>query len=155
MPLRSANRSSAKKPTLCGVNWYSMPGLPNPTISFTSRKSFVHRRSAANAQAKTTNLACAARQRCVSLLFLAALFARLGSLVVRFLLALLDDLGLGGSRFRCHRIGGRCDLFFLHGTDVGDHLVGIGDELEFAPVRQVSHAQHLAEAQLADVRLNA
>ena len=34
-PHCSAIRSTARKPMLCGVNWYSMPGLPSPTISFT------------------------------------------------------------------------------------------------------------------------
>src|SRR5271165_954235 len=33
MPLRAANRSITRKPKLCGVNSYSGPGFPNPTIS--------------------------------------------------------------------------------------------------------------------------
>src|SRR5690348_1137080 len=32
---RSARRSTVRNPRLWGVNWYSMPGLPSPTISFT------------------------------------------------------------------------------------------------------------------------
>ena len=30
-PPCSASRSMARKPALCGVNWYSMPGFPRPT----------------------------------------------------------------------------------------------------------------------------
>ncbi len=30
-PVCSASRSIARKPALCGVNWYSIPGFPRPT----------------------------------------------------------------------------------------------------------------------------
>src|SRR5271168_4255956 len=35
IPRPLAIRSIVKNPRLCGVNWYSIPGLPKPTISFT------------------------------------------------------------------------------------------------------------------------
>src|SRR5882724_4919876 len=37
-PQSFAKRSMVRKPRLCGVDWYSVPGLPNPTISFTLRQ---------------------------------------------------------------------------------------------------------------------
>jgi len=33
------NPVNGKKPILWGVNWYSIPGFPNPTISFTAATS--------------------------------------------------------------------------------------------------------------------
>src|SRR5260370_38562736 len=41
MPRRLAIRSIVKHPRLGGVNWYSIPGLPKPTISFTQIGSWL------------------------------------------------------------------------------------------------------------------
>src|SRR6266566_4796456 len=71
---RRATSSTTSNPTLCRVALYSAPGLPSPTIAF-------------NLQSAICNL---------QLLFLLLLFLFLGF----FLLALLDDLGLGRRRRR-------------------------------------------------------
>ena len=73
MPLRSASRSTARNPRLCGVSAYSSPGLPKPDHS--SRRML------------------AGLTSCVWLL---RLFFSAGAAVF-FLLALLDHFGLGGS----------------------------------------------------------
>src|ERR1700730_18516696 len=85
--------------------------------------------------------------------FLGSGFPTLFSLDLLF--ALLDDFGLGrgGGRLR----GNLCRSghhFFFDRSDVGHRLVPIGKELQLLIVRQVRDTQHLAEHQLADVRLD-
>src|SRR5437879_8581846 len=132
-----ARRSMVRNPKLCGVNWYSIPGLPRPTISFTRVSSW---------------LLAASYQR-LFLLFLLRLLGLLrcsflGTFAFDFLLALLDDLGLGRSDGSLDSGGFRCRRhFFLDRYDVYHGLVRVRKELQFFSMRQVRHAQHLAEYQ--------
>ena len=62
-----------------------------------------------------------------------------GSFALGFLLALLDDFGLGSGRLGLGSFdrSGRND--FLHRRDVGNRLVLVGDELDLVAVRQVGN----------------
>src|ERR1700722_9340406 len=116
-PQSFAMRSIVRKPRLCGVNWYSIPGLPNPTISFTPDQF------ASTTKPRRASLDQDGRGRpslrCPRLLlfFLLCLFRLLGCFralfALDFLLALLDDFGLGrgGSCVRSDRIRGRSHFF--------------------------------------------
>src|SRR5216683_8338463 len=69
-----------------------------------------------------------------------------------FLLALLDDFGLGWSRgFRGHGFDGL--LFFdLESDDVGENLLGIGEQLQLGGVDlQIASAERLIQHQTADI----
>src|SRR5436853_5807070 len=127
-------RSMLRKPRLCGVNWYSIPGLPSPTISFTLQLLAVSLQL--SALTVETGLAPSLPDQKTTtglLLFLLLGLLRLlcllgtglgGTFLFGLLLALLDDLGFGrsGSRFRCcgFRSGRH---FFFDGYDVRHRLV--------------------------------
>src|SRR4051794_2592917 len=78
-------------------------------------------------------------------LFLVALLGSWRS-TFSLLLALLDDLGLSRSRGR-HFLSRSRFRHFLDVRNVGYGRLFLGDEVQLAAVRQVLHAQHLAEAQ--------
>ncbi len=153
-PQCSANRSTARNPRLCGVNWYSMPGLPSPTISFTldypaSASARAHgfvtgsslevplRQPGLELRCQNANAHPALCLHFFSFFSAFSGFSASASAPSFFdlLLALLDDFGLGrsGGGFGGGGFRRGCD-FFLHGDDVGHRLVGIGKELELSDV---------------------
>src|SRR3984885_155469 len=130
----SASRSMARKPTLCGVNWYSIPGFPRPT---TRAGPFCSRTSSAPSSAVKLRT-----------LLLGALF---GGRLRSVRLALLGHFGFrwSGSNDRINR---RCNLFLdRHYVSYGCALVG--DELELA-VRQIGHSDGTVQAKTADIQVN-
>src|SRR6185437_15469635 len=116
-------RSMVRKPRLCGVNWYSMPGFPDrqPVSLFL-----------------------------LALRLLAGLRRRRSFLGL--LLAFLDDFRLGGSgsHFGASFSRRLRDRFF-HGSDVRNRLVWVRNELHFTVVRQIGDAQHLSKDEMADL----
>src|ERR1700722_14927928 len=127
-PPCSASRSMARKPALWGVNWYSMPGFPRPTIS-------------AGPFLSPSKLS--------AWLLLPTLIRR----CVRSLdLALLGNFGFrrGGGNNRIHRRGN----FFLDRHHVRHGSVLIGNELKLARTRQISHANRGVQCEAADIQVN-
>src|SRR5208282_4060677 len=129
IPSPLAIRSIVRNPRLCGVNWYSIPGLPKPTISFTQiRSSLFAFRSVPQVRARPfgANLGSWLRVRSQQLffLFLLGLLSLFGfglglgialslAFTLDFLLALLDDFGFRRRRGRigCHCLGSRHHFF--------------------------------------------
>src|SRR5208282_156078 len=155
MPARSATRSITRKPRLWGVQAYSNPGFPSPTMSH-MRHSEVPAGLYAERRGRPGGPLLL-----LLLLFrffrLFRLFGFLGLLgrgralfSLFFLLALLDDLGFG-RRDRHGRF--RSDFFFLlRGHDVRDHGARLADQLHLLRVeRQVGEPQRFAQGHLRDV----
>src|SRR5262249_25728019 len=161
-----ASRSTVRKPRLCGVNWYSIPGLPRPTISFTlgswlsdfgSVTSYQKQAKCSSRSVKFTTNQPTTDDRRLLLFFLLRLLRLLRSrflaaLFLGFLLALLDDLGFGWSSrsFGSHSLRGRRH-FFLDGDHVSNRLVGIGEKLQLLTMRQVRNPQYLPKDQFGDI----
>src|SRR5579862_7660312 len=86
--------------------------------------------------------------------FLGLLGGRFRAFLTSFLLALLDNLGLGSdSSFGCNCFR-RGHNFFLHRDYGCNWLVRIGQELKLVPMRKFRYTQHLAEDQFAYIRLD-
>src|ERR1700691_5273528 len=156
IPSPLAIRSIVKKPRLCGVNWYSIPGLPKPTISFTLISS---QPSAISRQLKPT-----VNSQQLFLIFLLGLLSllglrltfgiALGLFTLGILLALLNDFGFSrGCRRVRHHFGSR-NHFLFHRGDVRDHLVLFGQELQLFIVRNVLHAHFDVKHQVADIHFD-
>src|SRR5215831_8050535 len=139
IPPRLASSSTARNPRLCGVHWYSGPGLPRPTMSRIDLS-----RAAANHPPQKANL----------LLLLLLLAAGFGAfLAFHFLLALLDDLGLGRHCAFCRHFG-RLLFFRLERDDVSDDPLRVGDQLHLVGVdRDITGSEMHADHQVADVQL--
>src|SRR5580698_6034255 len=137
-PPCSASRSMARKPALCGVNWYSIPGFPRPT---TRAGPF---RSRSFSRPGTPSSAVKLRR-----LLLGALF---GGRLRSVRLALLCNLRFRRSR-SSHRIHCRCNLFLdRHHVSYGRALVG--DELELADSRQIGYAEGAIQPETADIQID-
>src|ERR1700691_3468931 len=130
-----ASRSMARKPTLCGVNWYSIPVFPRPT---TRAGPFCSRTSSAPSSAVKLRT-----------LLLGALF---GGRLRSVRLALLGHFGFRRSRSN-HRIDHRCN-FFLDRHHVSHSRALVGDELELATARQIGHADRTIQSKTADIQVN-
>src|ERR1039458_9221423 len=149
IPRPLAIRSIVKNPRLCGVNWYSIPGLPKPTISFTRIRSSL--------------LAHSSHLFFLFLLGLLGLGFGLGlafnlalglAFTLGLLLALLNDFGFSRSCRRLrHRLRSR-NHFFLHRGHVRDHLVLVGQKLQLFVVREVFHPHFDTEYKVADVQFD-
>src|SRR6202035_5374056 len=115
IPRPLAIRSMVKNPRLWGVNWYSIPGLPKPTISFTRISS---QPSALSPQLKASASLFLFLLLSLGLGLTLALTPPGRFLPVNFLLTLLDHFGFRRCAcFRSHCL--RCgNHFFLHGGDV-------------------------------------
>src|SRR3984957_720324 len=154
IPSPLAIRSIVKNPRLCGVNWYSIPGLPKPTISLTLIGS---QPSALSRRLKPT-----ARGQKLFLVFLLGLFGLCLALGIAFalsftlgiLLTLLNDFRFCRSRRRIRHCFRSRNHFFLDGGDMGDHLVLVSQELQLRIVRQIFHAHFDAEYQVTDIDFN-
>src|SRR5580698_8657565 len=133
-PPCSASRSMARKPALCGVNWYSMPGFPRPTTRAGPFRSWF---TAPSSAAKLRRL------------LLGALF---GGRLRSVRLALLCNLRFHRSR-SSHRIHCWCNLFLdRHHVSYGRALVG--DELELADSRQIGYAEGAIQSETADIQID-
>src|SRR5262245_30093054 len=125
---RRAISSMTANPMLCRVPLYCAPGLPSPTISFT--------------ESLTSSF----------LLRLLVFLLLDGGFLALFLLALLDDFGLGRRRRgRSRRVGRRRDFLGLRHDHVHEHRFALGDRLPLRVGRDVADADALVQHQLADV----
>src|ERR1700722_18582687 len=136
-PPCSASRSMARKPTLCGVNWYSMPGLPSPTTRARPLCTWASSRTRAPSSAVKLRT-----------LLLGALF---GGRLRSVRLALLGHFWFRRSRSN-DRIDRRCNLL-LNRHYVCYSCALIGDELELA-VRQIGHADGTVQPETAHIQVN-
>src|SRR2546430_17301309 len=131
-------RSMTRKPMLWGVNWYSMPGLPSPTISFTPSSNLLY----------SAEFCWWTKDPPAVLLpfLLPGFFGLRGFLGSRlcaflsldFLLALLDDFGLcrHGASLGSNRFRRRSD-FLLHRDHVSHGLIRIAEEFQSFAMRQI------------------
>ncbi len=77
-----------------------------------------------------------------------------GSFALGFLLALLDDFGLGSGRSSLGSLDRSRLHNFLDRRNVGNRLIRVGDELDLVAVRQVGDAHRLSEHQLAHIAVD-
>src|SRR5262249_48932443 len=143
-----------RNPRLCGVHWYSGPGLPRPTMSriFLSPQGLQVQLLFLRVRKKPLNPETRLRTKPALLLLLLLLARSFGALFAfHFLLALLADCGLG-RRAAFPSDLGRLLFFGLESNDVSNHALRFGNELHLVGINlDVAGAQRQADHQAADV----
>src|ERR1700688_2475290 len=166
IPRSLAIRSIAKNPRLCGVNWYSIPGLPKPTISFTHHSmSKCATSSCGDGTSPIPAGQSPATTQTLFLVFLLGLLSLLSGLgltlgialaflTLSFLLTLLNNFGFSRSRRRIRNRFRSRNHFFLHSRDVRDHLIFFCEELQLRVMRKIFHPNFHAKHEVTDIDLD-